>query len=258
MTLPLANDMRYGWMTSMDSAASVRQVVALAERYGVSRVPVREALRRDDQLSVAFQPLFSRETGAACGAEALVRWTNPNLGRVSPAHFVPVAEVPKDMVVSMHLCRGNLKGMWMAEGGYEPIADALHRLGTAWTWRSILTDRWTESAPVDHAIHVASQRTPPVRAQSGASAAPGTFTAGSPPNVSTFSNTTTSTFQVTGNDFSLSGSMMMRRCSMTARKSLSATIAWNALRNAVSRSAGTPRPFLQATAAAGRRGARPS
>jgi 5-methyltetrahydropteroyltriglutamate--homocysteine methyltransferase len=25
----------------------------------------------------------------------------------------------------MHLCRGNLKGAWMAEGGYEPIADAL-------------------------------------------------------------------------------------------------------------------------------------
>lgn len=35
MTLPLANDMRYGWMTSMDSAASVRQVVALAERIGL-------------------------------------------------------------------------------------------------------------------------------------------------------------------------------------------------------------------------------
>lgn len=35
MTLPLANDMRYGWMTSMDSAARVRQVVALAERIGL-------------------------------------------------------------------------------------------------------------------------------------------------------------------------------------------------------------------------------
>jgi len=29
------------------------------------------------------------------------------------------------MTVGMHLCRGNLKGAWMAEGGYEPIADAL-------------------------------------------------------------------------------------------------------------------------------------
>ena len=32
---------------------------------------------------------------------------------------------PKDMKVAIHLCRGNLKGAWMAEGGYDPIADAL-------------------------------------------------------------------------------------------------------------------------------------
>jgi 5-methyltetrahydropteroyltriglutamate--homocysteine methyltransferase len=32
---------------------------------------------------------------------------------------------PIDMAVGVHLCRGNLKGAWMAEGGYEPIADAL-------------------------------------------------------------------------------------------------------------------------------------
>jgi methionine synthase II (cobalamin-independent) len=29
------------------------------------------------------------------------------------------------MSVAVHLCRGNLKGAWMAEGGYEPVADAL-------------------------------------------------------------------------------------------------------------------------------------
>ncbi len=32
---------------------------------------------------------------------------------------------PEGMFVSMHLCRGNLKGAWMAEGGYEPIAEVL-------------------------------------------------------------------------------------------------------------------------------------
>jgi 5-methyltetrahydropteroyltriglutamate--homocysteine methyltransferase len=32
---------------------------------------------------------------------------------------------PKDMMVAIHLCRGNLKGAWMAEGGYEPVADVL-------------------------------------------------------------------------------------------------------------------------------------
>ncbi len=32
---------------------------------------------------------------------------------------------PRDMVVSMHLCRGNFEGAWMAEGGYEPVAEIL-------------------------------------------------------------------------------------------------------------------------------------
>jgi 5-methyltetrahydropteroyltriglutamate--homocysteine methyltransferase len=32
---------------------------------------------------------------------------------------------PENMTVGIHLCRGNLKGAWMAEGGYEPVADAL-------------------------------------------------------------------------------------------------------------------------------------
>jgi 5-methyltetrahydropteroyltriglutamate--homocysteine methyltransferase len=36
-----------------------------------------------------------------------------------------IAGKPADMSVAIHLCRGNLKGAWMAEGGYEPIADAL-------------------------------------------------------------------------------------------------------------------------------------
>jgi len=27
--------------------------------------------------------------------------------------------------VTMHTCRGNFRSMWMAEGGYEPVAEAL-------------------------------------------------------------------------------------------------------------------------------------
>jgi diguanylate cyclase (GGDEF)-like protein len=53
---------------------------------------LREALRRSDQLSVAFQPLFSGRTGEVIGAEALVRWKHPRLGDVAPAHFIPIAE----------------------------------------------------------------------------------------------------------------------------------------------------------------------
>ena len=34
-----------------------------------------------------------------------------------------VAERPAGMLVGLHMCRGNFKGAWMAEGGYEPIAE---------------------------------------------------------------------------------------------------------------------------------------
>jgi methionine synthase II (cobalamin-independent) len=36
-----------------------------------------------------------------------------------------IADRPRDMVVCMHLCRGNFAGAWIAEGGYDPIADLL-------------------------------------------------------------------------------------------------------------------------------------
>src|ERR1700689_1189319 len=32
---------------------------------------------------------------------------------------------PTDMVVCMHLCRGNFAGAWVADGGYDPIAELL-------------------------------------------------------------------------------------------------------------------------------------
>jgi methionine synthase II (cobalamin-independent) len=36
-----------------------------------------------------------------------------------------IAGRPRDMVVCLHLCRGNFAGAWIAEGGYEPVADLL-------------------------------------------------------------------------------------------------------------------------------------
>ena len=32
---------------------------------------------------------------------------------------------PDDMVTAIHLCRGNFKSAWVAEGGYEPVAEIL-------------------------------------------------------------------------------------------------------------------------------------
>ena len=45
-----------------------------------------------------------------------------------------VAKKPQSMCIAIHLCRGNLKGAWMAEGGYEPIAEALFNRINAGTY----------------------------------------------------------------------------------------------------------------------------
>ena len=38
-----------------------------------------------------------------------------------------IAGRPRDMTVCIHLCRGNFRSAWAAEGGYEPVAEALLR-----------------------------------------------------------------------------------------------------------------------------------
>src|SRR6266436_8040384 len=42
---------------------------------------------------------------------------------MSTARKSAIRDRPKDMTVCMHLCRGNFAGAWVAEGGYEPIAE---------------------------------------------------------------------------------------------------------------------------------------
>ncbi|GMA50690.1 hypothetical protein GCM10025857_20470 [Alicyclobacillus contaminans] len=32
---------------------------------------------------------------------------------------------PKDMTITMHICRGNFRSTWIASGGYEPVAETL-------------------------------------------------------------------------------------------------------------------------------------
>jgi 5-methyltetrahydropteroyltriglutamate--homocysteine methyltransferase len=36
-----------------------------------------------------------------------------------------LADKPADLVVTMHSCRGNFRSTWIAEGGYEPVAERL-------------------------------------------------------------------------------------------------------------------------------------
>jgi diguanylate cyclase (GGDEF)-like protein len=52
---------------------------------------LRRALS-EGQLSVNYQPLIRLTDGRMLGAEALLRWTHPELGLVPPAEFIPLAE----------------------------------------------------------------------------------------------------------------------------------------------------------------------
>jgi len=36
-----------------------------------------------------------------------------------------ISDIPADMRITMHLCRGNFKSLWIGQGGYDPIAELL-------------------------------------------------------------------------------------------------------------------------------------
>jgi diguanylate cyclase (GGDEF)-like protein len=61
----------------------------------VHRYQLTADLRRavdHDQFVVHYQPVVDMATGAATGAEALVRWRHPTLGLLRPAAFIALAE----------------------------------------------------------------------------------------------------------------------------------------------------------------------
>ncbi|MGY4365709.1 EAL domain-containing protein (putative c-di-GMP-specific phosphodiesterase class I) [Bradyrhizobium sp. LB1.3] len=61
----------------------------------IERLSLESALRRAlerEQFSLNYQPKVDMETGQITGVEALLRWTHPDLGSISPAQFIPLAE----------------------------------------------------------------------------------------------------------------------------------------------------------------------
>ena len=67
------------------------QMQAQSLRALVLENALRRALERG-QFSLAYQPQFCIASGAIRSVEALLRWSHPELGNISPAEFIPIAE----------------------------------------------------------------------------------------------------------------------------------------------------------------------
>ena len=86
------------------------------------RFLVEQMLRRalaSGELRLVYQPLVDGQTGRMVGAEALLRWDSAELGQVTPAEFIPVAE-DTGMINSI--------GYWVLE----------HACRQAAQWRSLM------------------------------------------------------------------------------------------------------------------------
>ncbi|MGY4476465.1 bifunctional diguanylate cyclase/phosphodiesterase [Bradyrhizobium sp. USDA 3364] len=88
----------------------------------IERLTMESALRRAlerEQFSLDYQPKVDMASGQISGVEALLRWTHPELGKVSPGQFIPLAEeigliVPIGRWVLKEACAQNM--MWQRRG----------------------------------------------------------------------------------------------------------------------------------------------
>ena len=93
----------------------------VANRMQVSR-GLREALDQD-RLALHYQPIVRLHDGTVVGAEALLRWVDPETGPVEPAEFISVAEESGligevDLWVLERACRD--LAAWRAAGAVVP------------------------------------------------------------------------------------------------------------------------------------------
>jgi diguanylate cyclase (GGDEF)-like protein len=88
---------------------------------------LRKALNQND-FQLYYQPKVDIRSGQIIGMETLVRWHHPELGMISPAKFIPIAEetgfiVPLGEWILRMACKQNKK--WQ-DAGYPPLQIAVN------------------------------------------------------------------------------------------------------------------------------------
>ncbi len=60
-------------------------------------------------------------------AERKAKGEDPDwlIGRYAKMMHDAIVDRPADMLIGMHMCRGNFKSTWVADGAYDPAADAI-------------------------------------------------------------------------------------------------------------------------------------
>ena len=86
----------------------------------LSRMQMEHAMRQAlglGRMAVHYQPQVNMVTGRITGAEALIRWTDPEFGAVSPGQFIPLAE-ESGYIVTL--------GAWVMEQAVREAAVWMH------------------------------------------------------------------------------------------------------------------------------------
>lgn len=88
---------------------------------------LRYALERN-QLSLHYQPQVSLHDNRIIGTEALLRWHHPELGSISPAEFIPIAEDSGliNAIGEWVLRKAVQKAKFWLEEGHDPIIMAVN------------------------------------------------------------------------------------------------------------------------------------
>ena len=74
---------------------------------------------RDNQLTLVYQPCFDLHRNRVTRVEALLRWTDPELGPISPEEFIPLAENSGDIIALSEWVIGHAASQaqqWHAQG----------------------------------------------------------------------------------------------------------------------------------------------